>query len=86
MLMGQLSQALWVDKCTSSPSLMITPYLDKWNSLLKFGILECLKAFKTMIELKMRTKIKCMNFDKSDECYVIYNEVGRNLGPFMRHL
>ena len=40
--------------------------------------------FKIVIELKLGTKMKGINFDKGDEYYDRYDEASRNPCPFVR--
>ncbi|RDX62132.1 hypothetical protein CR513_59564, partial [Mucuna pruriens] len=53
---------------------------DKSNSLKDF------KSFKTIVELKIGMKIKCVRYDKGGKHYSHYNEIGRNLRLFARFL
>ena len=61
------------------------------NDYSRFGWIELLakkskllNTFKTVVELKLGRKIKCVHFDKGGEYYGRYDETNRNLGPFTK--
>ena len=59
-----------------------------WIYLLheKSESLDFFKEFKTVVELKFNTQVKCVHSDRGGEFYGRYDEIGRNLGPFARFL
>ena len=52
----------------------------------KSNSLEAFKAFKVKFELQQGKKIKVVYFDRGGKYYDIYDEMGRNLGPFEKYL